>query len=404
MANRWRLPSDMWQDLMMILQGYLFRTMPSGTSNDWGPNSNGVISPSAPSRMDYNQTTDSYERAYSLNVGDEHQYKIHFHHNSSGSDYTWIPDPLNPLTTDDNWTNSILEVTDPLLFQEARHLNNSGEVTGFSMGIFASESVDSIRYSIGGDTLPGTEYYQNNGVLYIPFNPPLSVYDPIWVQASISGSWDTVYDFGAIEIIEAPMPGGIDLGPTWLNNSMFLAVYAPSQPVMRVIVNTLENSSEEPEALTMYKDPNTQDTWWIELDLPNGEYEYEYLLINGNRIADPFSRRLTNGKTRIEIGPGGISTADDFLWSSNDYIRPSLDTLIIYELHVDDFSAQGNGQGTFSDVIDRLDHLKMAGVNAIELLPITEFPGTHSWGYDPQLMSAVEENYGTPEDFQLDHA
>ena len=99
------------------------------------------------------------------------------------------------------------------------------------------------------------------------------------------------------------MPEGIDLGPTWLNNSMFLAVYAPSQPVMRVIVNTLENSSEEPEALTMYKDPNTQDTWWIELDLPNGEYEYEYLLINGNRIADPFSRRLTNEKTRIEIGP-----------------------------------------------------------------------------------------------------
>ena len=374
-------------------------TMPSGTSNDWGPNSNGMIAPSAPSRMNYNETTDSYEKTYSLSVGDEHQYKIHFHHNSSGSDYTWIPDPLNPLTTDDNWTNSILEVTDPLLFQEARHLNSVGEVTGFSMGIFASEGVDSIRYSIGGDTLPGTEYYQDNGVLYIPFNPPLSVYDPIWVQASISGSWDTVYDFGAIEIIEAPIPGGIDLGPTWLNNSMFLAVYAPSQPVMRVVVNSLENASEEPEALTMYKDPNIQDTWWIELDLPGGEYEYEYLLINGNRIADPFSRRLTNGKTRIEIGPGGISTADDFIWSSNDYIRPSLDTLIIYELHVDDFSAQGNGQGTFLDVIDRLDHLKMAGINAIELLPITEFPGTHSWGYDPQLMSAVEENYGTPEEF-----
>ena len=374
-------------------------TMPSGTSNDWGPNSNGMIAPSAPSRMNYNETTDSYEKTYSLSVGDEHQYKIHFHHNSSGSNYTWIPDPLNPLTTDDNWTNSILEVTDPLLFQEARHLNSVGEVTGFSMGIFASEGVDSIRYSIGGDTLPGTEYYQDNGVLYIPFNPPLSVYDPIWVQASISGSWDTVYDFGAIEIIEAPIPGGIDLGPTWLNNSMFLAVYAPSQPVMRVVVNSLENASEEPEALTMYKDPNIQDTWWIELDLPGGEYEYEYLLINGNKIADPFSRRLTNGKTRIEIGPGGISTADDFIWSSNDYIRPSLDTLIIYELHVDDFSAQGNGQGTFLDVIDRLDHLKMAGINAIELLPITEFPGTHSWGYDPQLMSAVEENYGTPEEF-----
>ena len=100
-------------------------TMPSGTSNDWGPNSNGMIDPNAPSRMDYNQITDSYEKTYSLNVGDEHQYKIHFHHNSSGSDYSWIPDPLNPLTTDDNWTNSILNVSDPLFFQAVRHINLS---------------------------------------------------------------------------------------------------------------------------------------------------------------------------------------------------------------------------------------------------------------------------------------
>ena len=60
---------------------------------------------------------------------------------------------------------------------------------------------------------------------------------------------------------------------------------------------------------------------------------------------------------------------------------------------MDDFSAQGNGQGTFLDVIHRLDHLKASGINAIELLPITDFPGTHSWGYDPQLMSALEGNY-----------
>ena len=77
-----------------------------------------------------------------------------------------------------------------------------------------------------------------------------------------------------------------------------------------------------------------------------------------------------------------------------------MDTLIIYELHVDDFSAQGNGQGKFEDVIGRLDHLKSAGINAIELLPVTDFPGSHSWGYDPHLMSAVESRYGTPEEFK----
>ena len=108
----------------------------------------------------------------------------------------------------------------------------------------------------------------------------------------------------------------------------------------------------------MNKDPELEDTWWIELDLPEGQYEYEYLLINGNRIADPLSRRLSNGRTLIEIGPGGVSTADDYNWQSSSYVRPSLDTLVIYELHVDDFAAQGNGQGQFSDVISRLDHLK----------------------------------------------
>ena len=87
------------------------------------------------------------------------------------------------------------------------------------------------------------------------------------------------------------------------------------------------------------------DIWWIELNLPSGQYEYEYLLFNGSRIADPLSRRLNDGKTLIEIGPGGISTADDYNWQSSNYIRPHLDTLIIYELHIDDFFIRGKWTG-----------------------------------------------------------
>ena len=61
-------------------------TMPSGSSNDWGPNSNGIISPDAPSQMIYNQNTDSYEKSYSLSVGTEELYKVHYHFNQSGSE------------------------------------------------------------------------------------------------------------------------------------------------------------------------------------------------------------------------------------------------------------------------------------------------------------------------------
>ena len=55
----------------------------------------------------------------------------------------------------------------------------------------------------------------------------------------------------------------------------------------------------------------------------------------------------------------------------------------------------------FENIIEKLDHLKSTGINAIELLPISDFPGVHSWGYDPHLNSAIESNYGTPEDFKL---
>ena len=150
----------------------------------------------------------------------------------------------------------------------------------------------------------------------------------------------------------------------------------------------------------MKKDPNEEDLWWAELDLPTGHYEYQYVLPGGVVIADPLSRRISNDRTRIEIGPGGVTTADNNIWESNEYIRPLMDTLVIYELHIDDFSAMGNCQGRFEDIIEKLDHLKSIGINAIELLPIYEFPGNHSWGYDPILISSLESNYGTPFEFK----
>ena len=375
-------------------------TMPDGTNDDWGPNSNGFIDPDAPSRLIHNDETDGYEKTYDLAVGQEYFYKIHFHYNNSGTNYEWISDPLNSNTTDDEWGNSILEVTDPLFFQPSRHLNEDNGVTGFSTGIFTDGTIDFVRYWVGGDTLTGSDHVDANGVFYLSFDPVLSLYDPIFVQASIDGELHTVYEFGAIDIIEEPIPNNVVMGPNWIDDVMYVAVHAPMQPVMKVIITPAGTTGEDSDAIMMKKDPGMDDVWWIDLDMPNGQYEYEFLLMNGNRIADPLSRRLTNGRTRIEIGPGGISTADDYEWQSVNYLRPSLDTLVIYELHVDDFSAQGNGQGRFVDVIDRLDHLRSVGINAIELLPITEFPGTHSWGYDPKLMSAVESRYGTPEELK----
>ena len=375
-------------------------TMPSGSANDWGPNSNGTINPSAPSIMNFIDNTDSYQRTYSLDVGSQYLYKFHFHYDESGINNSWIPDPLNPETTNDGYDNSILNIVDPLFFQPARHLNNEGTVDGLSLGIASNGNVEYISYSIGEDNFLTEDYIYENNVFYASIDPPRSLFESYKIEVTIDGQSHVAYDQSSLEIIEQEMPENIDLGPTWIDGTMYVAIYAPSQPVLQMIITAPGETGLASDAIILKKDPTRIDTWWTSLSLPVGQYDYEYLLLNGNRMPDPFSRRIANGKTRIEIGPGGVTTADDYQWETTDYVRPSLDTLIIYELHVDDFSSKGNGQGGFQDIIDKLDYLKLLGINAIELMPITEFPGTHSWGYDPQVMSALESNYGTPEDFK----
>ena len=375
-------------------------TMPPGSNEDWGPNSNGMINPNAPSLMNYDEAIDAYKRTYSLNVDSEYLYKIHYHYNESGTDWQWVSDPLNPNVTTDGYDNSILNCTDPLFFQPVRHINDDGMVDGMSVGIFANDSINGLEYIAGSDSSDGMEYLSADNIFYVGFSPPKSIFEAYNITAIINEIEYVLLDFPAISVEVEPLPENVKLGPNWINNEMILAVYAPAQPVMQVIVTAPGETGEVSNAIVMKRDPEQSDIWWTELDLSFGQYEYEYLLINGSRLPDPFTRRLSNGKTRVEIGAGGVSTADDYNWQSNDYIRPSLDTLIIYELHVDDFAAQGSGQGTFDDVIIRLDHLRESGINAIELMPITEFPGGRSWGYNPEIMSSVEATYGTPENFK----
>jgi 1,4-alpha-glucan branching enzyme len=375
-------------------------TMPPADNEDWGPNSNGVISPNAPSLMNYDEAIDAYKRTYSLNIGSQHLYKIHYHYNESGTDWQWISDPLNPNITTDGYDNSILNCTDPLFFQPVRHMNDDGMVDAMSVGIFTNDSINGLEYIAGSDSSDGMEYLSADNIFYVGFTPPKSIFEAYNITAIINEIEYVLLDFPTISVEVEPLPENVKLGPNWINNEMILAVYAPAQPVMQVIVTAPGETGEVSNAIVMKRDSEQSDIWWTELDLSFGQYDYEYLLINGSRLPDPFTRRLSNGKTRVEIGAGGVSTADDYNWQSNDYIRSSLDTLIIYELHVDDFAAQGSGQGTFHDVIIRLDHLRELGINAIELMPITEFPGGRSWGYNPEIMSSVEGTYGTPENFK----
>jgi maltooligosyltrehalose trehalohydrolase len=90
---------------------------------------------------------------------------------------------------------------------------------------------------------------------------------------------------------------------------------------------------------------------------------------------------------------GPSEVIDDFFaWSDRDWKAIPFNELILYELHIGSFTKDG----TFEAAIDKLDHLKNTGINAIEIMPVAQFPGNRNWGYDGAFSYAVQNSYGGP--------
>jgi maltooligosyltrehalose trehalohydrolase len=116
--------------------------------------------------------------------------------------------------------------------------------------------------------------------------------------------------------------------------------------------------------------------------------DYEYVLDGEHRLPDPATRWQPEGLR----GPSRIVDPRAFEWTDGGYEPPALEDLVLYELHVGTFSEEG----TFAGAIPHLAGLAELGVNAIELMPVAEFPGTRGWGYDGVYISAAQSSYGGP--------
>ena len=156
-----------------------------------------------------------------------------------------------------------------------------------------------------------------------------------------------------------------------------------------------------------------RNSFWIELPkaaFENGGNTYQYFVDGNIKVADPFSTVVLDpwnddgvpadvmealpaypeGKTT------GIVTAFDlekssYVWEANDFVKPNKTNLIIYEILMRDFLEDKN----YKSLLDSLDYLQGLGVNAIELMPISEFEGNQSWGYNPSFHMAVDKYYGS---------
>ena len=119
---------------------------------------------------------------------------------------------------------------------------------------------------------------------------------------------------------------------------------------------------------------------------------YQFVLPDGAHVPDPASRFQPSDVH----GPSEVVDPADFAWSDSTWKGRSWTEAVLYELHVGTFTPQG----TFRAAVERLDHLVSLGVNAIELMPVADFPGRRNWGYDGVLWFAPDATYGRPNDFK----
>ena len=122
--------------------------------------------------------------------------------------------------------------------------------------------------------------------------------------------------------------------------------------------------------------------------------DYAFVLMGadgvpGDAVADPVSRWQPRGVH----GPSRVVDPRAFRWTDEEWRGVEMADLVIYELHVGTFSAEG----TFDGAIPHLRELRELGVTAIELMPVAEFPGRRNWGYDGVHMYAAQSSYGGPE-------
>ncbi len=148
--------------------------------------------------------------------------------------------------------------------------------------------------------------------------------------------------------------------------------------------------SPEERILPMKKD--ARGYWRISVEgVPPGT-TYLYRLDDQLERPDPASRFQPDGVH----GPSEVTDPAAFRWDDGDWRGLALKEMIIYELHAGTFTPEG----TFDAASSRLDDLKNLGVNAIEFMPVAQFPGERNWGYDGTYPFSVQNSYGGPQALQ----
>jgi len=225
---------------------------------------------------------------------------------------------------------------------------------------------------------------------------------------------DSVYYFVRGTVNEAALPAGWIKGINYLDSdSVGLVLFAPYKEYAFVTGDFTNWRLDED--YMMNKTPDGNYYWLAVGNLsPNTEYIFQYYIDGEIKIADPYAEQVSDPNDKYiepETYPGLISYPEDktskiaavletnqspYQWKNTDFVAPSKENLIIYELLVRDFIANHD----YKTLTDTLDYLDSLGINAVELMPVNEFEGNESWGYNPSFYFAPDKYYGPKEDLK----
>jgi 1,4-alpha-glucan branching enzyme len=232
------------------------------------------------------------------------------------------------------------------------------------------------------------------------------------VAGANSKSISFTYTVRAATVMESRPPGIID-GINYSNDhtKVTLSLWAPDKTSVYVFGDFANHWS----GYQMKKDG---EHFWTEISglTPGVEYSYQYLVDETIYLADPYADKILDPADQyipaesypnLKPYPAEALSAQDYknrvavlqtnqtpyAWQTVNYVKPKKESLVIYELLLRDFFA--NGKRNYQTLIDTLPYFKRLGINAIELMPIMEFNGNESWGYNPTFMFAPDKYYGT---------
>ena len=175
------------------------------------------------------------------------------------------------------------------------------------------------------------------------------------------------------------MPHGAEIGP---DGQVRFRLWAPGCERVDVAIEG---------GLTLALEPGDEGWHTLTTDAATAGTLYRFVLPDGLRVPDPASRCQPDDVH----GPSEVIDPTSFSWSDEFAGRPWSEA-VVYEIHVGAFTTEG----TFAAAIGRLDHLAALGVTAIEIMPVSDFPGRRNWGYDGVLPYAPDSSYGRPDDFK----